>query len=144
MDVQHLKENVKLNENKIISLIAVRFIYDFLFLFKMLTDLEEPDEDDFLDACAFLTVNDCFSVLFSLSETSLEGSTVTSLSTVDGATVDLPEVEISDKVSVLPLSDGFDNSGLAHVPAWLVCITQTSHLQSNSSLLNSFHTCELG
>ena len=77
---------------------------------------------------------------------SLEGSTVISLSTVDGATVDTPEVEISDKVSVLSLSisDGFDNSGLAHVPAWLACTTQTSHLQSNSSLLNSFHTCELG
>ena len=78
VDVQHLKENVKLNENKIISLIAVRFIYDFLFLFKMLTDLEEPDEDESVDACPLLTVNACFAVLFSLSETSLEGSTVTS------------------------------------------------------------------
>ena len=87
----------------------------------MLIDLEEPDEDESVDACPLLTVNDCFSMLFSLSETSLEGSTVTSLSTVDGATVDTPEVEISDKVSVLSLSisDGFDNSGLAHVPAWL-------------------------
>ena len=70
----------------------------------MLTDLEEPDEDEFLDACPFLTVNDCFSVLFSFSETSLEGSTVTSLSTVDGATVDSPELVISDNVSVLSLN----------------------------------------
>ena len=53
VDAQHLKENVKLNENKIISLIAVRFIYDFLFLFKMLRDLEEPDEDESVDACPF-------------------------------------------------------------------------------------------
>ena len=69
----------------------------------------------------FLTVNDPFSVLFSLSETSLEGYTVTSLSTVEGATADTPELEISDKVSVLSvsISDVFDNSGLAHVPAWL-------------------------
>ena len=48
----------------------------------MLTDLEEPEEDESVDACPLLTVNDCFSMLVSLSETSLEGSTVTSLSTV--------------------------------------------------------------
>ena len=77
----------------------------------MLTNFEEHEEDESVGTCLLYTVNDCFLMLLSLSETSLDCFRVTSLSTVDGATVDSPVIQISDNVSVLSLStsDGLDN-----------------------------------